>query len=618
MRRRRAATTTKAAVATRGMATVAVACALLSSCGDDLESGSTEVETVVPTEVRAGAVEVVVPAGAATGGTLEVQEGTEPVNVPDGVVPLGPTTRVSLSDGTLDGAMQVSFEAPAALTPDQVPIVMAQDEDGGWRWLPTAWDDEQRVTAELTEPGQLFLARFDREPWLEETGADFADKASNPSQAKAPTCGDEEAAVESGLQVKGEPGDLLLWCAGVDTIESNPSVSGEDTDYAVEGVQALVLRVTNSSRLFKEVGYPEGWAPVDGSGRGLPGQELRERLGLAGSTREGLATRVLPPGETLTLLLPGAGAEAAGTVTADLSAAAWTLSALDFATSTYARLVAGVDQELGDAAWAGREELLAAVAGPKGSTPGDGSSSGEEPGISESASQELRECLAPVSEVILMNRDAAQQLVEEAFGCVPSLLRPALGEEYGVGAATMADGVAANVLAGLPATLQSVDKPWAQVSDAMTDPEAGVQIWVGPPAPKDFDYGDAPHVLRPGDEPTVEEWSPEFETFVGGRLDQILENNEAEPDASGIAPCPEGSLTVTRYRTDGFARASLVSCAGEPWTLVLGRTADGWREIDAIQQDPYFGCSVMGTYSVPAFIAGDMCLDGEQPQEYTE
>ena len=470
MRRRRAAT-----------AAVAVVSALLSSCGSDYESDSTEVEAVVPTEVRVGTVEVVIPAGAATGGELEVQEGPEPANVPEGVVPLGPTTRVSLSGGTLDAAMQVSIEPPAELTPDQVPIVMAQDDGGEWRWLPTAWDDEQRVAAEMTGPGQLFLARFDREPWLEETGADFADKATSPSKVPAPTCGDEAAAVEAGLQVTSEPGDLLLWCAGVDTIESNPSVSGADTDYYTEGVQATVLRVTNSSRLFKEVGYPEGWAPVDGSGRGLPGQELRERLGFAGSTREGLATRVLPPGETLTLLLPGAGVDTVGTVTADLSAAAWALSALDFSTSTYARLVAGVEEELGDAAWKGRDQLLTAVSGPRGANPEDTASSKGEPSIAESAPEELRECLSPVAEVILMNRDAAQQLLDEVFGCTAPLLRPALGEEYGVGSATMADGVAANVLAGLPSTLAGEDRPWAQVSDAMTDPQAGLQIWVGPP-----------------------------------------------------------------------------------------------------------------------------------------
>ena len=74
---------------------------------------------------------------------------------------------------------------------------------------------------------------------------------------------------------------------------------------------------------------------------------------------------------------------------------------------------------------------------------------------------------------------------------------------------------------------------------------------------------------------------------------------------------------IERYRTDGFALARQVGCDGEEWRLVLGRLSDGWQELDDIQQDPHFGCSVMGTYSVPAFIAGDTCLDGEQTQEYT-
>lgn len=604
MRRGTAAAAARAAGAPNigTVAAVAAVAALLQSCGlgGGAES-STDVERAIATEVDAGAVEVLLPAGAATGGELKVEEAAEPADVPEGVVPLGSSAKVSLSGGTLGGAMRISFEPPAALTPDQVPIVMAQDEAGEWRWLPTAWDAEQRVTAELTQPGHVYLARFDRTPWLEDTAADFANKADDSGKAPAPTCGDEAAATARGLQVTGEPGELLRWCAGVDTIESNPAVSGEDVDHDLDGVQATVLRVTNTSRLFKEVGYPERWSPVDGSGRGLPGQELRERLGLAGSTREELATRVLAPGQTLTLLLQDAGPETAGTVTADLSAAAWTLSALDFATSTYARLVAGVDQELGDDAWQAREQLLTDLTGPKGSSADDEAA---EPGADGSVLEELRECLAPVGEVVLMNREEAQRLVEEVFACAPPALRPALGEEYGVGAATMADGVAADVLGGLPETLELQDEPWSQVSDVMTDPQAGVQLWVGPPPAHDHDYSDAPRTFRPGDVVEVAEWSPEFSAYVEERL--------------GTAPCPEGSFAVTRYRTDGFARAEQVSCTGERWTLVLGRTADGWQEIDDIQQDAHFGCSVLGTYSVPAFIAGDMCLDGEQPQEYTE
>lgn len=594
------------------MVTLVALSAVLQACGlgDGDKVSSTDVERAVATEIDAGSVEVLLPAGAATGGELIVEEGAAPTDVPAGVVPIGPSAEVSLAGGTLHGTMQVSFEPPAALAPDQVPIVMAKGESGEWRWLPTAWDAEQRVTAELAHPGQLYLARFDRTPWLEDTSADFIDKATRPSKAPAPTCGDEAAATESGLQVTGEQSQLLTWCAGVVTIESDPTGSSADVDYYAEGVQATVLRMTNSSRLFKEVGYPEGWAPVDGSGPGLPGQELRERLGLSGSTREGLATRVLAPGEMLTLLLPDAGAGTTGTVTADLSAAAWTLSALDFATSTYARLVSGVDEELGDDAWQAREQLLAAVASPAAATAASAVGS-------ESALTELRECLAPVTDVILMDREAAQRLVEGVFGCAPSVSRSGFAAEYGVGAATMADGVATNVLAGLPSTLELEDEPWAQVADAATDPEAGVQLWVGPPPAHEHDYTDLPHVFGPGDEVEVEEWSPEFNDYVAERLSLLGASNEAEPDATGSATCAEGSFTVTRYRTDGFARAEEVSCTGDAWTLVLGRTADGWREIDDIQQDRYFGCSVLGTYSVPAFVAGEMCLDGTEPQEYT-
>ena len=446
----------------------------------------------------------------------------------------------------------------------------------------------------------MLLARFDPTPSIRDAAAEFTTKATSAGKADAPACGDEVAAGTAGVQVSSEPTDLVRWCVGVDTIEADPSGSAADVDYATEGVQATVLRLANTGRMFREVGYPEAWSPVDGSGLGLPGQELRERLGLAGSTRGGLATQLLPPGQTLTLLLPGDGADASGTVTADLSAAAWTLSAVDFASSTYTRLLAGVDNELGDAAWAARESLLVALTDP------------EAPEDPEEL-QEVAECLVPVAETILMNTEVAQQLLAQAFECAAQTLRPALPEQYGVSPAAMADAVATRVLTGLPSALAEEAAPWAEVSDAMTDPQAGQQVWVGPPPAEEHDYSAAPHVFRPGDEIVVPEWSSEFTAYVEGRLALLLQDAGVDEAAS----CPGGAFSVSRYRTDGFALAEQVSCDGEEWRLVLGRVEGGWQELDQIQQDPYFGCSVLGTYGVPAFIAGDTCLDGEQTQEYT-
>lgn len=574
----------------------AVTLASLAGCGSDDEYQliATDVQRAVETEVRAGVVEVVLPAGAASGGRLVVQEGPAPDAVPEGVVAMGPSAMVSLFEGSLDGSMEVSFDPPLELAPDQVPVVMAKAADGEWEWRPTTWDAGLGpVTAELDRPGQVFLARFDRTPWLAELTEDFAAKANDSAKAGQPTCGDEASLLDAGLQLSSEPGEVLLSCAGVDTIESNAAVAGADVDWATEGVQAPVLRLRNSSRMFTEVGYPTAWPPVDGSGKGaLAGQALRERLGLAGSTRAELSTRVLAPGDTLTLLLP---ADAAGTVTADHSAAAWTLSAMDFATSTYTRLVSGVDGALGRQVRAARTELMAALSSPA---------------AEESTSAAVRECLAPVAEVVLMNRDAAQQLVDQVFTCAPSLLRPSLTEAVSGGSSVMADGVATSVLDGLPTTLEGQEEPWAQISDTMTDASAGFQVWVGDPPAQEHDYSDAPLVFRPGDEVDVEEWSTEFGAYVEERLAALL----VETDDPA---CPDGGISISRYRTDGFALASEVGCDGEPWRLVLGRLDAGWQVIDEIQQDDYFGCSVLGTYSVPTFIAGDTCLDGEQTQEYT-
>ena len=592
---------------------VLAALASLGSLGACSSAGyaqsTSDVERAVETRADAGAFEVVLPAGAASGGTLAVQEGPSPKNVPEGVKALGPSAVVSLLEGKLDGTMEVSIDPPAALTAAEVPIVMTRTGGGGdagdWHWVPTSWQGGQsKVTARLTSTGEVFLARFDPAPYLDDLDEEFTAKTNNPSKVDAPDCGDQKAAADAGLEVSSEQGDLVLWCDGVDTIESNPSVDGYDLDYGEAGVQARVLRVTNNSRMFNEVGYPADWPAVDGSGRALPGQLLRQRLGLAGSTRDGLASRVLAPGETLSLLLTSA--DATGTVTADLSAAAWTLSAIDFASSTYTRMVTEVDGDLGDQVRTTREQLMSSLVGPVGSNPADDGTSGTGGPAADLAS--LRDCLAPVSQVVLMNQDAAQQLADQALQCTPDLLRPALGDLYGAGPAQMADGVATDVVTGLPATLGRSDAPWAQISDVLTDEHAGFQVWVGPPPPQSFDYSDEPQVFHPGAEVAVQGWSTDFSAYVEQRLASL---------GTGRGSCSKGELSVSRYRTDGFALAAEVGCDGEEHRLVLGRVDGTWQEIDSIQQDPYFGCGVMGTYSVPAFIAGDTCLDGDHTQEYT-
>ena len=605
-------------------AVLVLALTSLISCGEDepdYQESSVEVGAVSETTAEAGAVQVSLPVGGATGGKLAVQEGPAPKIVPEGIKAIGPSAVVSLFDGTLNGELTVSFAPPAELTADFVPIVMAEDEQGDWQWLPTAWDTEtERVVAELPAPGQVYLARLDPAPLLEGVVEELTLKTTNLAKVDAPTCGDETGPVEAGLQVSGEPGDQVLWCAGVDTIESNPAVTDYDVS-ATEGVQARVLRVRNNSRMFHEVGYPDEWPAVDGSGRALPGDELRERLGLAGQTRDGLDSRILGPGDTLTLYLPG-DADLAGTVTADQSVAAWTLSGLDFASSTYTRMVAEVDEELGDQVRGVREQLMAAlVAPPAADEPGDVLES-DTPVVDIAG---LEECLAPVAGTILMNPEVARLLVDQTASCTPGLLRPAVTTTEtltGVGPAQMADAIASNVLDGMAGALEEVTEPWAEVSDALTDADAGFQVWLGPPPVQDYDYAEEPAVFTPDDEVDVDEWEPAFNDYVGTRLDQLVRDNDAEQQegTGGVVvgtSCPEGEVSVRRYRTDGFALAEIVTCAGESSTVVLARSTDGWQEIDAVEGDESFDCEVMGNYSVPAFIAGDTCLDGESTQEYT-
>lgn len=481
----------------------------LTGCGfgGSGEQSSADVQPVSETTVEAGAVQVVIPAGSASGGKVTVEEGPAPTMVPDGVKALGSSAVVSLADGSLDGSMTVSFAPPSDLAGDDVPIVMARQSGADWQWLPTSWEGgDARVKAQMGGPGQVFLAKFDRGPAVADAADEFTAKTNNPSKVPDPDCGDEQRPLDDGLEVSSEDGDLVKWCAGVDTIESTPAVSDYDLDPYTDGVQVTVLRVANNSRMFEEIGYPKAWPAVDGSGHALPGQELRSRLGLAGTIRDGLASRVMAPGQTLNLLLPGPLDEVAGTVTADLSAAAWTLSALDFATSTYTGLVVGVDQELGDKVRTAREALMGTVAEgsglsfaaaphqpqqsgglvePEDSQSTDSTDSTDVPEPAPTLSDEdqaaLRDCLAPVSDAIIMDQDTAKRLVEQAMSCAAASLQPALSDEYGAGPAEMADGVASSVLTGLPAELEQDDEPWSQITDAHTDQSAGFQVWVGTP-----------------------------------------------------------------------------------------------------------------------------------------
>src|SRR5688572_13887251 len=145
---------TKAGTAT---AVLVLSLGTLTACGSDepdYQETSVEVGAVTDTVAEAGDVRVLLPAGAASGGDLSVQEGPKPKSVPAGVEAIGPSAVVSLADSTLTGQMTVSFAPPEELTPDLVPIVMAEDEQGEWRWLATSWDNAtERVTAELPGPG---------------------------------------------------------------------------------------------------------------------------------------------------------------------------------------------------------------------------------------------------------------------------------------------------------------------------------------------------------------------------------------------------------------------------------------------------------------------------------
>jgi hypothetical protein len=266
-------------------------------------------------------------------------------------------------------------------------------------------------------------------------------------------------------------------------------------------------------------------------------------------------------------------------------------------------VVAGADGDLGKAAGVADRGLPADLAG--GLTPGSTGS----PSL-----RAVHDCLAPVADVRTLDPRTAVTLLKAALHCAPHYFARTLGRTaVDPAGLRLVDHVGAVVLNDLRRALAASADSWDAFPGTTTS--SAYRIWLGPPPPQELDYESAPMVFRVGDPVDVPEWTPEFRAYVRERLDYLVTDSDT---ASG---CDEGTFTVRRYRSDGFALAGQVSCGGVPHQLVLGRLTDGWHEIDDTQStadDPaaHFSCELMRLYSVPAFVAGDQCTSGSEVQDY--
>ena len=195
-----------------------------------------------------GDVTVVIPPGSVTGsGQLIVARRPLTGKPPEGIEVVGEAVEVSLKGATLTGEAQVTFAVP----PDvdgvrSYPVVMWEDGEGGWRWLPAEWSPgEPTITAHLDHFSIGFLGKFDVGKWAKDRAEEVKNYVTGRSGVEQPSCGDEAAPKAAGVTVDSDGGDTVKWCFGRD-----------------EGKQ--VLRVANNRRAYTQVSFPDTWQVIDG------------------------------------------------------------------------------------------------------------------------------------------------------------------------------------------------------------------------------------------------------------------------------------------------------------------------------------------------------------------
>ena len=566
------------------LALLALVAGSASACsgGASASPTSVRVDPVQATTLHTGDISLRIPPGSASGGTVTLSTATPPEQVPTGLKPLGPAAAVLLAGGTLTAPATLSFPAPDDLRRGDLPVMVWRTGDS-WTWLPTSWHEGDRtVDVSFTQASAGYLAVVDVDSWVESFRRSFVDTVTTAADASPPYCAGQAEAASAGLASGSDPGRQVRWCVGIE--DGQP-----------------VLRAMNDTKLVTEVTFPDDWQVA--AGEGARGSAVRAALGLGAGPPAGRAARYLGGGETLTLH-PVPGSTVVGDVTAELTPTAWLVSSLLAAADAYAEVQGAADRRLGKAAATAAHRLPTDLAG--GLTPS---------GPGAPSLRALHDCLSGVTDLpAALDPPTETRLLRAAVHCAPHYVAKTLGRTPVSGPGTrLADHAGRIVLNGLLRSLSTTAPDWDATPG--TTAASAFRIWLGPPPPQELDYESAPKVFHVGgtvDEPA---WTPEFQAYVRERLDYLVTSGDAS------AGCAQGTFTVRRYRSDGFALAGQVSCDGVPHQLVLGKLADGWHEIDdtpstADEPGHYFSCDLMRLYSVPAFIVGDQCISGSAVQDY--
>lgn len=242
---------------------------VLAGCHGNVDSkpiSKASVSAKKQTTLRDGDVTLTIPRGAVSSdGTLTLSASKdEPPNdtMTQDLVERTPLIRVQLKDAELTGRATVSRVVPASWKSELVPIMVWQDSDGGWQWLPTTVKSQDGKRVAQARTGHFsngFLAGFDVNAAAARTSERIKNLFTGRAGVASPRCQDEPGARKS-LKVTSDAGDAVKWCVGLE---------GGD----------LVLKVANNRRSFAQVSIPKSAKVISGAGYGFSINNLVRTLG---------------------------------------------------------------------------------------------------------------------------------------------------------------------------------------------------------------------------------------------------------------------------------------------------------------------------------------------------
>ncbi|WP_104526040.1 hypothetical protein [Blastococcus atacamensis] len=350
-----------------------------------------------PTTVQVGGIRVTVPAdGVPAGSTLQVEARDVPAGeLPAHLVAAGDSAAVvELDGGALSQPATVSFPVPEdAVDADFFPVVVWEDGEGGWRWLPAEYTPgDATITASTDHFSWGFLGKIDVKKWAADRKDDAVGFLSGRAGVEQPRCGDEDAARADGTEVASDAGDSVKWCVGVERGQR-------------------IMRIANNRRTFTQVTYPSGWKVAESSDPSVSLEALNHAFSTgaaAVSAPRGMSVRVISGGDTLTLVVtPGS----SGTVLAEVSFFGWALSALQFGVETYAAVASAASQTAGKAATNAWDEIMAAIR------------SGADTAVGDDYQAAFAACSLNAGEFSGELPSFAGDLTRYAWTCVPNLMQ---------------------------------------------------------------------------------------------------------------------------------------------------------------------------------------------------